>query len=83
MTEEAGSRPPIVADPWTCPAILWCTALWAATVLAAELLRPPLPIDETRYLAVAWEMFQSGDWTGYVVPHLNGAPLTTSSCCSG
>ena len=74
MTEKAGGGPPIVADPWRCPAILWCTALWAATVLAAELLRPPLPIDETRYLAVAWEMFQSGDWTGYVVPHLNGAP---------
>ena len=28
MTEEAGSRPPIVADPWTRPAILWWTALW-------------------------------------------------------
>lgn len=26
------------------------------------LLRPALPIDETRYLAVAWEMHLSGDW---------------------
>src|SRR5689334_12374659 len=30
---------------------------------------PPLPIDETRYLAVAWEMHTSGD---FLVPHLNG-----------
>jgi 4-amino-4-deoxy-L-arabinose transferase-like glycosyltransferase len=34
-------------------------------------LLPPLPIDETRYLAVAWEMRQSGE---FLVPHLNGAP---------
>jgi 4-amino-4-deoxy-L-arabinose transferase-like glycosyltransferase len=30
----------------------------------------PVPIDETRYLAVAWEMRQTGE---FVVPHLNGA----------
>jgi len=30
----------------------------------------PLPIDETRYLAVAWEMRQTGE---FLVPHLNGA----------
>jgi serine beta-lactamase-like protein LACTB, mitochondrial len=33
------------------------------------LLRPPLPLDETRYLAVAWEMWHSGK---FLVPHLNG-----------
>ncbi|GAA0716218.1 ArnT family glycosyltransferase [Dokdonella soli] len=33
-------------------------------------LLPPLPIDETRYLAVAWEMRQTGE---FLVPHLNGA----------
>jgi 4-amino-4-deoxy-L-arabinose transferase-like glycosyltransferase len=32
-------------------------------------LLPPLPIDETRYLAVAWEMRQTGE---FLVPHLNG-----------
>lgn len=33
------------------------------------LARPLLPVDETRYLAVAWEMRLSGNW---LVPHLNG-----------
>lgn len=33
-------------------------------------LRPLLPIDETRCLAVAWEMWNGGT---FVVPHLNGA----------
>ncbi|MDP6963292.1 MAG: hypothetical protein QGF46_03910, partial [Planctomycetota bacterium] len=32
-------------------------------------IRPVLPIDETRYLAVAYDMFQSNN---YLVPHLNG-----------
>jgi len=32
-------------------------------------LRPLLPIDETRYVSVAWEMGQNGQW---LVPHLNG-----------
>ncbi|MGB0681975.1 MAG: ArnT family glycosyltransferase [Magnetovibrionaceae bacterium] len=31
--------------------------------------RPLLPVNETRFLAVAWEMWLSGDW---LVPHLNG-----------
>lgn len=38
-------------------------------LLPVALLLPPMPIDETRYLAVAWEMHQSGN---YLVPHLNG-----------
>ncbi len=44
-----------------------------AAYLAASLVRPVLPIDETRYLAVAWEMWLRGDW---LVPHLNGEPYS-------
>lgn len=32
------------------------------TAALGVLLRPLAPIDETRYLAVAWEMHLSGDW---------------------
>lgn len=42
-------------------------------VIAGVLLRPVLPIDETRYLSVAWEMAQSGQ---YLVPHKNGVPYS-------
>ena len=50
-------------------------AVWLALLLgllvAASLARPLLPIDETRYAAVAWEMWTRGD---FLVPHLNGEP---------
>jgi 4-amino-4-deoxy-L-arabinose transferase-like glycosyltransferase len=45
--------------------------LWLLVLLPVALYLPALPIDETRYLAVAWEMRLSGDW---LVPHLNGVP---------
>ncbi|NVK19976.1 MAG: glycosyltransferase family 39 protein [Methylocystaceae bacterium] len=45
------------------------TFIWAILVVTAISLRPALPVDETRYLAVAWEMWLHGD---YIVPHLNG-----------
>jgi 4-amino-4-deoxy-L-arabinose transferase-like glycosyltransferase len=32
---------------------------------------PAVPIDETRYLSIAWEMRQSGSW---ITLHLNGLP---------
>ncbi|MHA1597712.1 MAG: ArnT family glycosyltransferase [Alphaproteobacteria bacterium] len=48
--------------------MVW-SAMWLAVMVAALTLRPFLPVDETRYLAVAWEMWQGGDW---LVPHLNG-----------
>lgn len=44
-------------------------AAFAAVALFGVLARPLLPIDETRYLAVAWEMRLSGGW---IVPNLNG-----------
>jgi 4-amino-4-deoxy-L-arabinose transferase-like glycosyltransferase len=44
--------------------ILWCV------LIAANLaIRPLMPIDETRYVSVAWEMWWRGD---FLVPHLNG-----------
>ena len=54
------------------PAHLW-TALWCAVVFVAIWSRPPLPVDETRYLSVAWEMWQRGD---YLVPFINGEPYS-------
>ena len=45
--------------------------IWAILVAAGLALRPTLPVDETRYLAVAWEMWTGGN---YLVPHLNGIP---------
>lgn len=42
-------------------------------MVAGVFLRPLLPIDETRYLSVAWEMHQSHD---FLVPHKNGAIYT-------
>jgi 4-amino-4-deoxy-L-arabinose transferase-like glycosyltransferase len=41
-----------------------------ALLLPVVFMLPPLPIDETRYLAVAWEMRTTGE---FLVPHLNGA----------
>lgn len=44
---------------------------WVVLVVGMLLLRPPLPVDETRYLAVAWEMWwRHSQW----IPVLNGAP---------
>lgn len=44
-------------------------ALFFVLYAAAVLFRPLLPIDETRYASVAWEMFLRGDWL---------APLTVN-----
>jgi 4-amino-4-deoxy-L-arabinose transferase-like glycosyltransferase len=54
----------------------WRAVLEHPLFLGLLLLAPivwllvPVPIDETRYLAVAWEMRQTGE---FLVPHLNGA----------
>ncbi len=52
------------AAPSLLVAAFFCLVLF---VLGA-FCRPLFPVDETRYLTVAWEMFTSGDW---VLPHLN------------
>jgi len=45
--------------------------IWLALVLMGLLLRPLTPVDETRAVSVAWEMWQRGD---FWVPYLNGQP---------
>ncbi|HLF98747.1 MAG TPA: glycosyltransferase family 39 protein [Methylococcaceae bacterium] len=54
--------------PFLIPALLWLivlvVALWS---------RPLLPIDETRAVTVAWEMWLRGD---FLVPYLNGEPYS-------
>mgnify|MGYP001337459185 CR=1 FL=1 len=54
---------PLHRTPW-----LW-SGLWLCVMAAALSSRPLMPMDETRYLAVAWEMWRDGD---FLVPHLNG-----------
>jgi 4-amino-4-deoxy-L-arabinose transferase-like glycosyltransferase len=43
--------------------------LWATAFLLSLTFRPLFPVDETRYVSVAWEMWARGD---FLVPHLNG-----------
>jgi len=47
----------------------WLFLLWAVLVAVSLSVRPLMPVDETRYAAVAWEMWLRGD---FLVPHLNG-----------
>ncbi len=47
--------------------------LWLLLLAASLYARPPIPVDETRYLSVAWEMWRSGD---FLVPHINGEPYS-------
>jgi len=47
------------------------SAAWLGLFLISVWSRPALPVDETRYLSVAWEMWLNGD---YLVPHRNGEP---------
>ncbi len=62
-----------LADPTSRTA--WPALVVSALLLAALQLwlRPLLPVDETRYLSVAWEMWSHGNW---LVPHLNGEPYS-------
>ncbi len=45
--------------------------LWLLVVITSLWLRPLLPVDETRYASVAWEMWLRGD---FLVPFKNGTP---------
>ncbi|WP_170920559.1 ArnT family glycosyltransferase [Desulfacinum hydrothermale] len=52
---------------------LWWAALFLLDLAAALWLRPLLPVDETRYLSVAWEMWRDHQ---FLVPTLNGLPYS-------
>lgn len=62
---------PESAPPFLSPRAIGAIALALAVAFAIflPLMRPVLPVDETRYLSVAWEMQRDGT---YIVPHLNG-----------
>ena len=47
--------------------------LYLLVVFVSIYSRPLIPIDETRYLSVAWEMWQSHN---FLVPHINGEPYS-------
>ncbi|HNQ92657.1 MAG TPA: glycosyltransferase family 39 protein [Alphaproteobacteria bacterium] len=55
------------SSPYARPALL-AAALCLALFITASLSRPLFPVDETRYLTVAWEMHGSGNW---ILPTLN------------
>lgn len=48
------------------------TALWLMLVLASLYGRSAWPVDETRLLAMAWEM----SYGGWLVPRVNGEPVS-------
>ncbi|MFA7276895.1 MAG: glycosyltransferase family 39 protein [Pseudobdellovibrionaceae bacterium] len=48
---------------------LYATAVCGLLFAVSVLCRPLFPVDETRYVTVAWEMFSSGNW---ILPTLNG-----------
>ncbi|GDY14199.1 hypothetical protein LBMAG53_30770 [Planctomycetota bacterium] len=53
--------------------LAWALLIAAAIAVAGIATRPVLPVDELRYLAVAWEMHLSGNW---LVPTLDGQPYS-------
>lgn len=55
-------------SPYFIPALLSLLLCGVMCVVGLS-IRPLFPVDETRYLTVAWEMHQSGN---FVLPTLNG-----------
>jgi 4-amino-4-deoxy-L-arabinose transferase-like glycosyltransferase len=51
------------------PALWALSGLWLALLAVSLFSRQTFPVDETRYVAVAWEMWLRGD---FLVPYLNG-----------
>lgn len=72
-TSPARLRPFPFAPSWFPFASSWPILAWALLVASALIWRPLLPIDETRYLSVAWDMWRHGDWLAL---HVNGQPYS-------
>lgn len=53
--------------------LMLALAMLGLLTTAAIVSRPIMPIDETRYVGVAWEMWLRGD---FLVPFKNGAPYS-------
>lgn len=53
--------------PWYACGLLLVAGLLSLVV------RSPFPVDETRYLSVAWEMWHNGD---FILPTINGEPYS-------
>jgi 4-amino-4-deoxy-L-arabinose transferase-like glycosyltransferase len=58
----------MVQKNWQIDWLSW-GSIWLLVVIIPLWNRPLLPIDETRYVSVAWEMWNRGNW---LVPFLNG-----------
>ncbi len=54
-------------------ALIVLLAGWMLLAVASIWLRPLWPVDETRYVSVAWEMWLRGD---FLVPYINGEPYS-------
>jgi len=67
MTSRYGAFPRSAASEWTS----WLVGL--ALLLPPVFFLHPLAVDETRYLAAAWNMHVTGQW---LVPHLDGVPYS-------
>jgi 4-amino-4-deoxy-L-arabinose transferase-like glycosyltransferase len=73
------SRNPVFVPPRLNPdpagrGGLWLSLLLLAALTVVVLLTRPLsPVDETRYVGVAWEMWLRGD---FLVPFKNGEPYS-------
>jgi len=53
---------------------LWIPFLLIALFLATVIFRPLMPVDETRYMSVAWEMYLRDNWLSPLT--VNFAPYT-------
>lgn len=71
-----GARVAGPSDPGSGPSaadVAGWIAVLAVPLVAGLLWRPLVPLDETRYAAVAWEMWTRGD---VLVPRLSGVPYS-------